>query len=300
MVLQHLAHNVDSVDPTLHLPRILCLHGGGTNARIFRSQCRVIRASLRNQFRLVFAEGPFLARPGPDVTSRYEKHGPFRGWLLSAAENASGTDSELRAAQVVAHIQDALHTAICADDLQGATGEVVGLLGFSQGAKVAASILYAQQVCQQHLLGSSATVWPDFRFAVLMAGRGPLVWLLPGVATPPGFISAAQPATAVLSDDGMGPAERLDLLQLPTLHVHGLHDTALELHRRLLKRYFRADSVSLLEWQGGHRVPIRTLHVDELVEGILKVAREAQVLGRWTWWVDETQLHASVSGVERL
>jgi hypothetical protein len=120
------------------------------------------------------------------------------------------------------------------------------------------------------------------------------------VATPPGFISAAQPATAVLSDDGMGPAERLDLLQLPTLHVHGLHDTALELHRRLLKRYFRADSVSLLEWQGGHRVPIRTLHVDELVEGILKVAREAQVLGRWTWWVDETQLHASVSGVERL
>ena len=35
----------------LALPRLLCLHGGGTNARIFYSQTRALRAQLRSQFR---------------------------------------------------------------------------------------------------------------------------------------------------------------------------------------------------------------------------------------------------------
>src|ERR1700722_18740540 len=68
-------------DPTLHLPRILCLHGGGTNARIFRAQCRVIRAHLISLSRLVFAEAPFPSPPGPDVESVYGDWGPFRSWL---------------------------------------------------------------------------------------------------------------------------------------------------------------------------------------------------------------------------
>lgn len=50
---------------TLHLPRILCLHGGGTNAKIFHAQCRVLRAELKGIFRLCFAEAPFPSKPGP-------------------------------------------------------------------------------------------------------------------------------------------------------------------------------------------------------------------------------------------
>lgn len=291
MVFQHLTHNVGGADPTLHLPRILCLHGGGTNARIFRMQCRVIRASLCKHFRLVFAQGPFPASPGPDVTAMYEKHGPFRGWLRSTAE-----DVDLSAAEVVAQIQDALNMAICADDLQGATGEIVGLLGFSQGAKMAASMLYAQQMCRR-LLGPDAKVWPDFRFAVLLAGRAPLVWLFPEMAMPPALVSAGQPATSIPVDESVA---HHDLLRVPTIHIHGLNDAGLELHRRLLKRYCHPGSASLLEWQGEHRIPIRTADVNRVVEQILKVARETKVLEQWTWVEEVKRLESQSACRSRL
>jgi pimeloyl-ACP methyl ester carboxylesterase len=57
----------DEVDPTLHLPHILCLHGGGTKARIFRAQCRALTAHLQTKFRLCFADAPFLSQADPDV-----------------------------------------------------------------------------------------------------------------------------------------------------------------------------------------------------------------------------------------
>lgn len=59
----------------LHLPHILCLHGGGTNARIFRVQCRVLEAQLKNKFRLCYAEAPFASNAGPDVLSAYKNGG---------------------------------------------------------------------------------------------------------------------------------------------------------------------------------------------------------------------------------
>jgi hypothetical protein len=37
-------------DPCLHLPRILCLHGGGSNAKIFQAQCRKLNAQLKPYF----------------------------------------------------------------------------------------------------------------------------------------------------------------------------------------------------------------------------------------------------------
>lgn len=67
-------------DPTLHRPRILCLHGGGTNAHIFRAQCRSLSYALAPHFRLAYAEAPFLSDPGPDVASVYADCGPFKRW----------------------------------------------------------------------------------------------------------------------------------------------------------------------------------------------------------------------------
>ncbi|OGM39934.1 monooxygenase [Aspergillus bombycis] len=127
-------------DSTLQLPRILCLHGGGTNARIFRMQCRVLERMLRPHFRLVFAEAPLPARPGPDVTSVYKDYGPFKAWLRVRPE-----DPAQAAGDIVRAIEDSLGAARRADDRQGATGDWVGLLGFSQGAHLAAGILATQQ-----------------------------------------------------------------------------------------------------------------------------------------------------------
>ncbi|KAE8141919.1 hypothetical protein BDV38DRAFT_295728 [Aspergillus pseudotamarii] len=261
---------VNANDSTLHLPRILCLHGGGTNARIFRMQCRVLERMLRPHFRLVFAEATLPARPGPDVTSVYKDYGPFKAWLRVRPE-----DPAEDAHNIVRKIEDSLAAARLADDCRGATGDWVGLLGFSQGAHLAAGILATQQELRRR--NEDDEVWPAFRFAVLLAGRGPLRWLRPDLPMPRGFVDAAQCTT------GGEPLVAVDLLQdnrlqTPTVHVHGLADPGLELHRRLLYQYCDTRMAALIEWGGNHRVPIKIRDAASVVEQILSVAQQTGVL----------------------
>lgn len=253
-------------DPTLHLPRILCLHGGGTNARIFRAQCRVLEAKLKSQYRLCFADAPFLSQAGPDVVSVYKNFGPFRRWLRWRQDQP-----EIDAATAVRNIEKSLLAAKQADDEKGATGPWVGLLGFSQGAKMCASLLFRQQVrgekLGRHCAGS------DFRFAVLIAGRGPLVSLDPELVMTPSLVDAAHEGFQ-LSPEGHRTEH---LLRLPTVHVHGLQDPGLFLHRRLWEQYCEKGTTRLVEWDGAHRVPIGSKVVGTIVEEILAVSRATGV-----------------------
>jgi hypothetical protein len=262
-------------DPTLHLPRIMALHGGGTNATIFRTQCRVLERALSPNFRLVFAEAPFPAQPGPDVTQVYKDYGPFKSWLRIRPE-----DPIQDADNVVHQINNSLTTAQLADDWLGATGEWVGLIGFSQGAKLAASIIYSQQ--ERRRENGNNIFWPDnYRFALLLAGRGPLVWLYPDSPIPQGLVDAAQPTTTStpsLWDSEVEERTVKHLLRVPTIHVHGLNDPGLKLHRRLLHRYCDPETSTLIEWDGVHRVAIKSKDVDAVVEKVLAAAREAGVL----------------------
>lgn len=237
-------------DPTLGLPRILCLHGGGTNARIFRAQCRVIRAHLIDSFRLVFAEAPFPSPPGPDVESVYGEWGPFRSWLPAPRKiDVGSTDASIAA-------------ALSADDAAGATGPLLGLLGFSQGASVAASLLLRQQKKNRSRSSDGAGEeerCPDYRFAVLMAGR----------------------ALSLPMDTGIDAAvDEHGLLQLPTIHVHGLRDPGLEMHRSLLHYCCQKSNTRLVEWDGDHRVPIKTKDVAAVVAEIEDVAFKCGALGK--------------------
>ncbi|KAF7166896.1 hypothetical protein CNMCM5623_000433 [Aspergillus felis] len=160
--------NPDWSNSPLHLPRILCLHGGGSNATIFRFQCRVLRAHLRSVFRLCFVEAPFESQPGPDVTLVYRDYGPFRRWICWEDQH-----SRCPPADAVRTIETAIQAAIDEDNSKGATGDFVGVLGFSQGARLAASLLYRQQL-QAEGGGKSGPLQTSFRFGVLLAGRGPL------------------------------------------------------------------------------------------------------------------------------
>ena len=256
-------------DGTLHLPRILCLHGGGSNARIFRAQCRVIRAELRHRFRLCFAEAPFYSQPGPDVTSVYKEYGPFRRWLRSGPEHP-----EIDPRTATRMIDESLHAAMKEDDNQGATGEWVGLLGFSQGAKMCASLLFRQQKRTEKL--GKHRAGSNFRFAVLMAGRGPIVSLDPDLVMNPALIDASQIGLAHYPDRRC--LERGEhVLRLPTIHVHGRQDQGLELHRRLRDEYCD-EGARWIEWDGKHRVPIKTKDVAALVQQIYIVAKEVGLL----------------------
>ena len=270
-------------DPTLTLPRILCLHGGGTNARIFRMQCRVLEGTLRSTFRLVYAEAPFPAQPGPDVTSVYKNHGPFKAWLRITSSDATHEPSH-----VIERINSSIEAAMHADTQAGATGEWIALLGFSQGAKLAASILYAQQVLKQRYVGVDSAIWPNFRFAVLMAGRGPLVWLLlenyrhiaSNFDICAGLVDVTTPSVGVKEPDIPVDSDA-HILRIPTVHIHGLQDPGLRLHRALLNNYFDQELVRVVEWEGAHRVPLKRKDVDAVVQEIYALARATGVLGVW-------------------
>ncbi|EER25594.1 hypothetical protein D8B26_000092 [Coccidioides posadasii str. Silveira] len=261
------ARNQEYHRNTLHLPRILCLHGGGTNARIFKSQCRVVSRMLEPYFRFAYAEAPFDSMPGPDVVSVYADYGPFKRWLPEhdEVEDRAGIEA----------INNSIKTAMIEDDRSGATGPWVGLLGFSQGAKLAASLIFRQQVRAEKL--GRAKAGSDWKFAVLMAGRAPIVSLDPDV-----FRSSL---LSNLSQTGLsGPPELGDImgeehvLKLPTIHVHGLADPGLHLHRELLENYCSVDSARVVEWNGAHRVPLKSADVNPLIEEILNLAKEIGAL----------------------
>ncbi|KAL2864123.1 serine hydrolase-domain-containing protein [Aspergillus lucknowensis] len=270
--------------PTLTLPRLLCLHGGGTNARIFRSQCRALRARLGPYFRLVFADAPFFTTPGPDVVKVYEKWGPFRSWFPPGyGVGATGSprdgpvpicESASASRTVIASIESSIKAAMAEDDQAGASGPWVGVLGFSQGAKMAASLLLRQQQQQQSDRRSLSDSSVDYRFAVLLAGRAPMVSLrMEDEDEDEDDLRLPLP----LPTFGFIP----ETIRLPTIHVHGMKDPGLPLHRELLEYGCDEGSARLIEWDGEHRVPIRSKDVLAVVDAILAIARETGVVTRY-------------------
>lgn len=266
---------------TLHLPRILCLHGGGTNSRIFRTQCRSLRAQLAPFFRLVFADAPRISGPGPDVTTAYASWGPFRSWLVPGTMVLSrGGPNQLptSVSKIVADsIDRCVEAAMQEDDDAGATGDWVGVIGFSQGAKIAGGLLLRQQnqnrtnydvssasSAESSHRNSLSSRLTDFRFGVLMAGPAPLVSLDVGVVYKPPVPGSPNQA----------------LLTIPTVHVHGTNDPGWQMHRDLQHFCCEKQTTVAVEWDGGHRVPIKTKDVAAVVAEILKVADAVGVLQR--------------------
>ncbi|OGM47247.1 citrinin biosynthesis oxydoreductase CtnB [Aspergillus bombycis] len=158
-------------------PRILCLHGGGSNSRIFRIGCRVLETQLSNHARLVYADGPFFAPPGPLITGFFTEWGPFRSWLPPDLGVGPGKGQGVRriyedptdADMVIGRIHQSLQKAVDDDDRAGGMGPWVGLLGFSQGAKIAASLLWRQQVYPEGL-----HLFLSFILEHLLQGQHPL------------------------------------------------------------------------------------------------------------------------------
>lgn len=259
-----------------NLPRLLCLHGGGTNARIFRIQCRSVIRIFAPHFHLVFVEAPFPCDvPGPDVLSVYASYGPFKRWLRFRPEHEAAANEE-----VVAAIEGSMREAMAEDDAAGWTGEWAGLLGFSQGAKVAASVLYElhlqmeENVAKRVVLGGTTSLGgtkgfagANWRFGVLLAGRGPLVGLSPkayglaGMDKPGGMAAAPEPGQYFWNQNRIA---------LPTVQVHGLSDPGLKFHRVLLEDFTEPGTAEVLEWDGNHRIAIKTADVTPILQATLR------------------------------
>lgn len=241
-------------------PRILCLHGGGVTGAIFKAQCRALIRNLPG-FRLVFADGPFLSEAGPGIAAVYGNQGPFRSWLIWQPGQASLNDET-----IIQLIHQSLDR--CKSEDTG-SGPWVGLLGFSQGAKVAASLLYDQQIRQEKNMERRGT---GYRFGVLMAGRAPLVSLCKQSRSPalscPSHNSAA-------SFQVTSPSPHI--LRIPTLHVHGLQDEGLHLHRQLAANYCDRNTSTIIEWDGAHRLPFKSTDVLPITQEIYRIAKDNDV-----------------------
>lgn len=243
--------------PALQRPRILCLHGGGANSRIFHISCRVLEAQLQNYARLVYADGPFFAPPGPLITGIFAEWGPFRSWLppaLGIGPNKGQAvecidEDPTDAGLVVEKIDQSLKAAMEEDNRAGGMGPWVGLLGFSQGAKIAASLLLRQQ----YRIGRSALL-PSFSFGALIAGPAPFVCLDP---------LANHPIPRQLSPESV--------LRIPTVHLYGSRDCLISSPDEWLYQGCSPDSRRLFVWDGDHFVPTRTRDVAVAVKMIAEL-----------------------------
>ena len=201
----------------------------------------------------------------------YKDYGPFLRWLRWLPEHG-----EIEAKTAVQEIDYQLQQAMDEDDAKGATGEWVGLLGFSQGAKLAASLLLMQQK-RAELLGADKA-GSGFRFGVIMAGRAPPVSLDPELLMSPVLVDASQIAVESKNYLEGATVESQDhILRLPTIHVHGLRDQGLHLHKRLLE-YCEKGSTRIVEWDGDHRIPFKTTDAAAVVAQMLEIGRETGVL----------------------
>ncbi|KAH9876856.1 putative esterase tox9 [Plenodomus lingam] len=248
--------------------------GVGSNADILSLQTRVLRDQLSSKFRFVFANGPFFCEPGPGVLPAYGGAEPFRRWL-----RWSPSHRVLKPKYHIEAIRQCLEDSMMEDDEAGADGPWVGLLGFSQGARLSASLLFETQR-RQAIRASGGTItgyegtdvttklWSqDWQFGIFFSGPAPLVALSPDL----GHLPLQSPTELDLSYkelDQLDPSGKVSIKR-PTLHVIGVEDEWTDSQRRLYDAYCPEESKTLLEWQGDHRIPIQASETKQICDWIL-------------------------------
>jgi hypothetical protein len=191
--------------------------------------------------------------------------------------------AEIDAETCIEEIGYAIRTAMEDDDRAGGRGEWVGLMGFSQGAGLSASLLLEQQAREELSkregrkdigVGPTGIKGLNWRFGILLAGRAPLSNLNPELLTSRALASVADASEGFqfcdVEDDEA-------ILKKKTLHVHGLADPGLQRHRLLLNDYCEEESATLVEWDGAHRVPLKSKDVNRVMEAVYDIAEKTGV-----------------------
>ena len=81
----------------------------------------------------------------------------------------------------------------------------------------------------------------------------------------------------LLRDGGGGGGGGGGVLRIPTVHVHGLRDQGLGLHRELYDEFCAPEGKRLVEWDGDHRVPLKFHDVSLVARQIRELARLTEV-----------------------
>ncbi|OHF02959.1 oxidoreductase [Colletotrichum orchidophilum] len=205
-------------------PKILCLHGGGSSAGIFQMQLIRLSRVLEPRFEFVFLDGPIETEAGPGVLPVFEGCGPYRRWVsddpsLPAEEFQRQKDTAM--AMLKVYVQQ--------------TGPYVGVLGFSQGARAASSLLLEQQ--RQPFV-------PYQLFGVFLCG------------TYPPFVP----------DDV--------LIRLPTVHVVGLFDPWKPASEMLIEQCSEQSTRKVVRYPGGHHLPNAPEAIQNIANMVIDLWKE--------------------------
>ncbi|KAG9247438.1 oxidoreductase [Calycina marina] len=214
------------------LPAILCLHGGGANANIFHIQTIRIQRALADQFEFVFLDAPHETGPGPGVLPFFEGCTPYLRWT-----------SETGQVSMPEKTRDLLVKTQEEQKKKDGRG-FVGVMGFSQGGRVAAGLLLTHQLTKDTDAGEKG-----LRFGV--------------------FLNSVCPPMAY-------EVEGSDLttkIEFPSLHVIGKKDPWKDSGRRLFEENFYEKQAVLLEFDVAHRLPTQQEDTAKLTAEILRMHR---------------------------
>ncbi|KAI4136663.1 MAG: hypothetical protein L6R39_007675, partial [Caloplaca ligustica] len=207
----------------------------GTSANIFSIQTRRLQRALAKHFRFVFVDAPFECPAGPGVLPFFEGMGPYKRWI-----NADGDDE--------GKVRPLLRKTMAEDG-----GNFVGVLGFSQGARLALGLLHEQQDRHPEAF--------KFGFGVFICGTYP----------PLGLSSSLFPATPTAQFESQGWEDRHEsVIDIPSIHVVGNKDP-FSYKSRLLVRCSKPSSATVMEFNMGHHLPSIPADTLRLADGIIRL-----------------------------
>ena len=236
-----MTYNVAKPKSKVSLPCLLCIHGGGTSASIFKIQTTRLQRALSGHFRFVFVDGPFECEAGPGVLPFFDGMGPYRRWI-----NEEGFDED--------KVRPLLRKRMAEDG-----GQFVGVLGFSQGARLALGLLHEKQEMEPE-------AFYELRFGVFICGTYP----------PLGLSSSLFEVAPIAQFESHSWDEKHEnILSIPSIHVIGDNDPYRH-KSRLLAQCSEPSSASIMRFRMGHHLPVLPADTQRLADGILNLYRTSQ------------------------
>lgn len=251
------------------LPAILCLHGGGSNATVFKIQARRLLWNLDKQFRFVFVQAPIEGTPGFGMLPVFASCAPFYRWVNRRFQ-AGESDVEVTPRGEVEAVDRVI---VAAMEANGGVDSFRGLVGFSQGARLVAGLLLRQKIEERDL---GASRW-KFAFGVMIGGPFPPIAFPLAKTTNTDTETGADTATATSpttttteeQDDGTVKVADYELLkQVPTVHAWGREDHVRE-GCLVLARACDSDHCFQMDFAGGHHLPLKDVEAKDLCDLIM-------------------------------
>lgn len=291
--------------------RFLCLHGYGTNSQILKASFAPIRAGLPQDWEFKFLDGEMETRPGPGRLG--DKLALVSRYILT---NPIGIDTIFPGPYFAYHKLPSpleMHRAYdLVMDVVNEEGPFDGIIGFSQGAALAATIIVTEamrntgQSLFRVAVFFSATMPYDLSAGKLtVSSTSPMslkltyhdasgeevldenrdwstdlrtAWTLEELQSRQHLHPDDYPS--VYSLQGLDlllryhPSVTLQRIRMPTVHVVGLNDEFMK-HGKALADMCESKIRRVVTHEGGHHLPKERVSVGKICEAIVWATERA-------------------------